>query len=260
LSAISGWHTCLTIASKENRRNPETAALGVSREEHMLTKVLSLFVFLVSTFAMSQTPDPTPVDGRVSGRVVNGDGKPVADATVYLVEQGPSLLIDTDRLHTTTNSRGYFDFGETLKHAIYEIYVQKDKDGYPDPFSPFYRPPDFTPETVQLFGEKPEVKISIKLGEKAAVLRGTITDGDTGLPLTALIGLRNLEGDGGSGETVEGKFRELVPANTEISVLVQGLGPPDYNPGHWSRFHTELTLQPGEEQTLDIRLFRSPTP
>jgi hypothetical protein len=54
--------------------------------------------------------------------------------------------------------------------------------------------------------------------------------------------------------------RELVPAKTHISVLVQGFGPPDYNPRHWSSFHTELTLQPGEEQTLDIRLYRNPTP
>ena len=62
----------------------------------------------------------------MSGRVVNADSKPVADATVYAVEQGPSLLIDTGRFQfqTTTNSRGYFDFGETLKHEIYEIYVQ----------------------------------------------------------------------------------------------------------------------------------------
>src|SRR5262249_7849418 len=117
-----------------------------SREEHMVTKVLSLFVLLVCTFAVSQTPDPTPVDGKVSGRVMNADGKPVADATVYVVAQGPSLT-DADRFHTRTNSRGYFDFGETLKHGVYEIYVQKDKDGYPDPFSTFYRPPDFTPET-----------------------------------------------------------------------------------------------------------------
>jgi len=159
------------------------------------------------------------------------------------------------RFQTTTNSRGYFDFGETLKHEIYEIYVQKDKDGYPDPLSPFYRPLDFTPETVQLFGKKPDAKIDIKLGEKAGVLRGTVTDGDTGLPLTAKLSLYSSEREDGIGRLVEGKFRELVPARTEISVQVQAQAP-----GHWSRFRTERTLQPGEEQTLDILLFRNPTP
>lgn len=216
---------------------------------------LALFVLLVCTFAMSQTPDPTPVDGKVSGRVVNADGKPVADATVYVLAQIPGF-IDTGRVHVTTNSGGYFDSGETLKHGVYDIYVQKDKDGYPDPFSPFYRPLDFTPETVQLFGEQPEAKIDIRLGEKAGVLRGTVTDGDTGFPLKATIFLYSLEREGAGGGRVDGKFRLLVPARTEIKVLVQAVGPRAL----WSRFQTERTLQPGEEQTLDIRLFRNPTP
>lgn len=151
---------------------------------------------------------------------------------------------------------GFFDSGKTLKHGIYEIYVQKDKDGYPDPFSPFYRPLNFTPETVQLFGEKPEAKIDIKLGEKAGVLRGTVTDSDTGFPLKATIFLYSLEREGAGGGRVDGKFRLLVPARTEIKVLVQADGPRAL----WSRFETERTLQPGEEQTLDIRLFRNPTP
>ena len=174
-----------------------------------MTKVLLLFVLLVCTLAISQTPDPTPVDGRISGRVVTPDDKPVADATVYVLAQGPSL-VDADRLHRQTNPRGYFDFGKTLKHGEYEIYVQKDKDGYPDPFSPFYRQPDSTPETVQLFGEHPEAKIDIRLGEKAGVLRGAVTDADTGLPLNAHISLRNLETDGGRGDAVEGKFRSFA--------------------------------------------------
>jgi|HubBroStandDraft_6_1064221.scaffolds.fasta_scaffold81910_1 hypothetical protein len=39
-------------------------------------------VLLLSNCAISQAPDSTPVDGRISGTVVNEDGKPVPGATV----------------------------------------------------------------------------------------------------------------------------------------------------------------------------------
>jgi hypothetical protein len=42
---------------------------------------LALIGLVLSSCAVSQTPDPAPVDGRISGRVVNEDGKPVPGAT-----------------------------------------------------------------------------------------------------------------------------------------------------------------------------------
>lgn len=52
-----------------------------------------LIVLLLSCCAISQTPDPTPLDGRISGSVVNEDGKPVSGATVYWPKRSlPSLM------------------------------------------------------------------------------------------------------------------------------------------------------------------------
>jgi len=39
-----------------------------------------------------------------------------------------------------TDLDGNFDFRETLKHGVYEIYSRKEKDGYPDLSLSFYRP------------------------------------------------------------------------------------------------------------------------
>ena len=53
---------------------------------------LTLVVLTLSSCMVAQTPDPTPVDGRISGSVVNEDGKPVSGATVYISEEASSLV------------------------------------------------------------------------------------------------------------------------------------------------------------------------
>ena len=223
--------------------------------EHAMKPLLLSFLLLTSS-AVSQTPDPTLVDARIRGTVVDADGKPVSHATVYASEEA-SPLADAYPIATKTDASGRFDFRETLKHGVYELYARKDKDGYPDPGSAFYRALDFNPETVQLFGEHPDAKVKLKLGHKAGVLTGNVVDADTGLPLKSGIVLVNLQADAQRNQVVDGKFRELVPADTDVYVLVQVARPDCAN---WSRFDITLSLQPGEEKNLDIRLYKNPAP
>jgi hypothetical protein len=226
---------------------------------------LLLFPLLLGTFAVSQSSDPTPFDGEVRGTVVDLDGKPVSDATVYVVQES-ALITDAYPTEMKSDLRGSFDFGERLGHGVYRIYARKEKDGYPDRSAAFYRSPDFQPQTVQLYGAHPEATIEVKLGDRAGVLIGKVTDSDTGLPLKATMSLVRLDSGNGpeatnmvgkSGKIVNGKFRELVPANKDVVVFVQ-LATADFR--DWSQFHAKLRLQPGEERNLDIRLFRNPAP
>ncbi|HXJ87956.1 MAG TPA: carboxypeptidase-like regulatory domain-containing protein [Candidatus Binatia bacterium] len=136
---------------------------------------LPLIALVLSCCAVSQTPDPTPVDGRISGRVVNKDGKPVSGARVYLSEEASSL-VDASSVVTRTDAAGRFDFGRKLKHGVYEIHAQKEKDGYPNPTSKFYQPLNFSPQNVQLFGDHPDEKITIQLEDQAAMLIGRVFD------------------------------------------------------------------------------------
>src|SRR5215469_7467152 len=216
---------------------------------------LPLIVLLLSSCALSQTADPTPVDGRISGTVVNLDDKPVPDATVYVSEE-TSSLVDPGRIQTRTDAAGHFDFGEKLKRGVYEIYARKDKDGYPDPASDFYQPLDFSPQNVQLFGDHPAKKVTITLENKAAILTGRVIDADTGQPLKADVGFINVQTRGGHSVVVDnGKFRELIPANTDVVILVEKVGR-DY--ASWSPFTTKLSLQPGEIGDVEIPLRRTP--
>ena len=105
---------------------------------------------------------------------------------------------------------------------------------------------------MQLYGERPESKVTLKLGDKAGVITGNITDADTGRPLKAGIILVNLQADTRRDQLVEGKFRELLPANTDVDVLVEYA---DRDHENWSGFETKVNLQPGEEKSLDIRLY-----
>lgn len=82
-------------------------------------------VLLLSSCAISQTPDPTRVDGRISGTVVNEDGKPVPEATVYVSEEASSI-VDANSVVAYTDFGGRFDFGRKLKHGVYEIYASQN--------------------------------------------------------------------------------------------------------------------------------------
>jgi len=213
-------------------------------------------VLLLSSCALSQTPDPTPVDGRISGTVVNEDGKPVPGATVYVSEEASSL-VDANSVVARTDVVGRFDFGRRLKHGVYEIYARKEKDGYTDPTSKFYQPLNFSPQKVQLFGDHPAEKVTVQLKEKAAILAGRVFDADTGRPLKAGVGFTNLRTEAGRSVSADGKFRALIPANTDVYVMVQEM---DRDHADWSLFTTKVTLKPGQKMDIEVPLSKTATP
>jgi hypothetical protein len=215
-----------------------------------------LIVLLLSSCAISQIPDPTPLDGRISGTVVNEDGKPVPGATVYVSEEASSL-VDANSAVARTDAAGRFDFGRTVKHGVYEIYARQDKEGYPDPTSKFYQPLNFSPQKVQLFGDRPAEKVTVQLQEKAAILAGRVFDADTGRPLRAGVGFTNLRTEAGHFVSADGEFHALIPANTDVYVIVQEV---DRDHAYWSLFTTKVTLKPGQKMDIDVPLSKTPTP
>jgi hypothetical protein len=219
-------------------------------------RCLPLIVLLLSSCAVSQTPDPTPVDGRISGTVVNEDGKPVPGAAVY-VSQEASSLVDANKVVTRTDVAGRFDFGRKLKHGVYEIYARKDKDGYPDPTSKFYQPLNFSRQNVQLFGDHPAEKVTVQLKDKAAVLAGRVFDADTGRPLKADVGFTNLRTEAGHSVAADGRFHAVIPANTDVYVHVEEV---DRDHADWSVFTTKVNLQPGQKMSIDVPLSKTAIP
>ena len=224
-------------------------------------KHLPVLGLLLTTFAFSQTPDPTPQDGRITGTVMDQEGKPLSYATVSLAEESLLTLTDAYPVQVKTDLQGHFDSGHTLKHGVYDVYARSEKDGYPDRASAFYQLSDFPPQTVQLFGAKPKANIDLHLEEKAGVLTGKIIDGDTGQQTDASVVLANNQNTQPNGiptmklaQVKNGKFRELIPENTDITVLVRKPNPGD---AAWSDFRLTVRLQSGEVRNLDIRLYKT---
>jgi len=217
---------------------------------------LPILILLLCGYSAAQTPDPTPIDARISGVVLNEQGKPVAGAVVYVLED-PSSFVDWARVETHCDSAGRFDFGEKLKDGIYQLYARKESGGYPDLASRFYEPLNFQPQTIQLFGDHPAEKATIRLEDKAAVLTGRVFDGDTGQPLNAGVYLSNLRNDSGLRIQLDskGNFRGLIPAKTDVYIMVQEV---DRDQEDWSIFTTTVNLDPGQTKRIDVSLFRAP--
>ena len=225
-------------------------------------KHLVVLGLLLTAFAFSQTPDPTPHDGRITGTVMDHEGKPLSSATVSLVEESLLSITDAYPVQVRADLHGNFDSGRTLKHGVYDVYARSEKDGYPDQALAFYQLSDFRPKTVQLFGATPEAKVDLRLDEKAGVLIGKIIDGDTGQPMDASVLLENMQSTQSNSfqptklaQVKNGKFRELIPENTDIQVWVRKPNPgPD---AKWSDFRLTVRLQSGEVKNLDIRLYKT---
>ena len=165
--------------------------------------------------------------------------------------------VDANSVVTRTDVAGRFDFGRKLKHGVYEIYAQKDKDGYPDPTSNFYQPLNFSRQNVQLFGDHPAEKVTVQLKDRAAILAGRVFDADTGRPLKGGVGFTNLRTEAGHSVGADGKFHALIPANTDVYVIVEEV---DRDHADWSVFTTKVNLQPGQKMYIDMPLFKTATP
>jgi hypothetical protein len=245
------------------------------RTRRIAVQRLPLIVLLLSICSVSQTAVPTPSDGRISGTVVNEDGKPVPGAAVYVSLDSPedssSSLVDLrNSTVARTDAAGRFDFGRKLKHGFYEIYARKDKDGYPDPTSKFYQPLNFSVQNVQLYGDHPTEKVTVQLSGKAAILAGRVYDAASGMPLKAHVGFINLRtetGEFGIGladhsVSADGKFSELIPANTDVLVFVEK-HPSEaevLSSAEWSRFTIKVNLSPGQKVDIDVPLYKTTTP
>lgn len=72
--------------------------------------------------------------GTITGRVVDGEGKPIAGAMVYADRNGFPMGRRPDAL---TDEHGAFSF-KNLAPGIYTVSADKEEDAYPSSDSVFY--------------------------------------------------------------------------------------------------------------------------
>jgi hypothetical protein len=215
--------------------------------------LLALAVVASSLLAYSQTQNH--LTGNITGTVVEQNGIPLFDATVYAVPE--SLSLDGISPHSVkTNRDGTFNFGEKLEWGTYKLYARKDKDAYPDPLDTFYADAKLATATADLAEANPSKEVTIMLGEKAGVITGRVVDADTGAPLKARIAFIDEDGNGHSvsSQSKTGEYYALVPAEKDVIVMVDVYSP------HHRRTEVpfpHLQLESGQEVVLDIPVLKN---
>jgi hypothetical protein len=184
--------------------------------------------------------------GEIKGTVTDQLGSPVSGATVYAIPQGLTFNDITPR-SAKTDSNGRFDFRGGFPLEAYKLYSRKDEDSYPDPLDRFYADPKAEAPQVDLTEEHPSTTVTVKLGEKAAVLTGRLLDADTGAAVKANLAFVDEDGNGHHIQ-VDGNFRALLPTGKAITVIVRTMSPPH----RAQRPVVPLRLEPGQYVSMDI--------
>lgn len=198
---------------------------------------------------------PADDAGLINGTVLYPNGEPVDAATVYAGPFGRPIGLAFPRVQT--NQAGEFAirippswFGRNF------VAAEKVDEDYPDMGNQFYANGKF--HVVTLTARHPATTVTIRLGPKAGVLTGTVTDAITGSalnPCTALQYAASTNFLAGTG-LVMAKYRLLLPSNTGIfmKVALDGYSPWYYPSTAMKSAAKPIRLGPAEERTINIRL------
>jgi hypothetical protein len=206
----------------------------------------SLMVVLVLTLAASAQVSQ-PATGSAEGVVLDGDGKPLSGATVFV-----GNLAKAPR--TMTDAEGRFIL-KGLPVGKIALMAYKESDGYPYNMFSFYSVPGGPPPEFDVAEGETVRNAVIHLGAKAAYLKLEVTD-EAGAQVNA--GLLFSRPDLGR----YGDYRRSAKANDVILVpsvpfrlTVEAKGFQPWRSGEDPQNKDGLiALKSGETRTLTIRL------
>ena len=213
---------------------------------------LAIIVMLLPGIVAAQTPV-----GVVRGTVVNQDGKPVAGATVWAkrIDAMPHKF----QKMFPADGEGRFTI-PYLEWGQYRVCAAKESDGYADVQWAIHD--DGRLLIVEISATAPMADVQVRIGPKAAVLTGSITDAVTGIPVpNATFRIwRWTDGVDRDSEylsgNVDASYRLLIPPGKEV---VLEFGAPGYET--WTYCGESggtkpfpLNLASGAVKTLDVKL------
>jgi hypothetical protein len=215
-------------------------------------KIGHLAIALVLLFVIPCMSQATEPPGLVRGVVVDETGAPVPAAQVSidplngLPRLAPIRMAETDK-------RGHFSINK-LELGTYKVFAKKESAGYPDLTFAFYSNQMFT--TVTLLANSPTADVSLKVGPKAGVVSGLVTDAATNRPVATTFTLRRVElPDEWVSIGQRSDYRILVPSSAKVSLEISAPGYKAWRyTGEDGAPGTALDLAPGEEKQMDIHL------
>lgn len=192
--------------------------------------------------------------GRVEGIVIYEDGRPTKGATVsaFPLDGGFSGHVPS----ADTDDLGHFQINR-LWLGHYSVHARKENEGYPDMDRGYYNDHKVAPITLSF--SHLSANLTIVLGPKAGILRGTVADAVTGAPLDPCVDFHMASDPNNflSGtDLVNAQYRVLVPHDRDVIMKIWHEGYlPWYYPGVKNKSEAlPLHLKSGEERTLHIRM------
>ena len=134
----------------------------------------AVFLLLVSTACFGQaTQVPRQVkSGMVEGVVVDGDGKPLPDATLTSYTQAKGVTRDVMQYQVNENG----EFSLRLPEGKVWLSAHKESEGYPYAFFAFYLMPGQVFPTVEVKPGETIKGVVVRVGVKAAHLNYEVVD------------------------------------------------------------------------------------
>ena len=202
------------------------------------------------TVAAQVSPSPSAT-GSAEGTVLEGDGKPLAGATVFVSTLAKGPRVQTD-------AHGKFVIGG-LPVGTVGLLAYKESDGYPYDMFSFFTMPGMEISTFDVAAGKTTNNVVIHLGAKAAYLKLEVTD-EYGQPVDA--GLSFSRPDLGRYGEYQRSARAndvilVPPVPFRLTVEAKGFQPWHYGGERWQDNIGLITLSSGETLALTVRLKKS---
>jgi Carboxypeptidase regulatory-like domain len=191
--------------------------------------------------------------GEIRGIVLDGQGRPVAGATVRCSRfDRPSVGVVPTGM---TDERGEF-FIAHLAAGDYHLDPSKEEDGYPFSYWGIYS--DAQPARVALDALTHAVTgVVLVLGSKAAIFTGTISDAVTNKPISnATVHLWRTDKATFIESSQGSKFRVLLPTGVPVGISLRAAGYEDwdYKGVTESSITGASKFSYGEELNIDVKL------
>jgi|ERR1043165_35952 5-hydroxyisourate hydrolase-like protein (transthyretin family) len=190
--------------------------------------------------------------GGLKGRVLDGEGQPLAGAQVTLNKVGSSVSVLLPV--GTTDEHGEFSFSE-LMPGEYKVNASKEEDGYPNTRFELYSTGAEVVPQVTVYAGQVTSDVVVRFGPKAPKIVGKVVDAETGEPIENAVIVISRLGEPGSRlmtgpnkEDEKGGFALLVPP---VPVIVEISAP-----GYEKKQINSLQLSRGEARHIDIPLRR----
>lgn len=197
-----------------------------------------------------------PSLGTVEGVVVNANNKPIKGASVYA--DNLSMPSPARPYTVETDAQGHFVVDNVYPGDIL-MRAYKEADKYGDVVGAFGEPIGTNPKLEMKAGENFK-GVVIRLDRKAGLLRFRVVDASTNELIRPGITIQMCRG-GHLGEkryclfgSVQPDYRLFVPALVPLSISISAPNHSDWAYEDKARKSPNITLAPGEDRTLKIKL------